>query len=148
MAPKDIETLFKIFDYTGDGAIDFNEFIRVIVGPLNKFRTNICIKAFKQIDKSGDGTLELGDIKGSYNASFHPDVKAGKKTEDEVLTEFLETFEQHHNTIHGTKADGKVTPEEWLEYYAHVSMNIDNDQYFELMMANAWNIDNRNNPSS
>jgi calcyphosin len=145
--PKDIATLFKIFDYGGDGEIDFNEFVRVVVGPLNKFRTNICIKAFKQIDYTGDGILSLEDIKKSYNARMHPEVKSGKKTEDEVLLEFLETFEQHHNTIHGTKADGKVTPEEFLEYYAHVSCNIDSDAHFELMMSNAWNIESRNNPA-
>lgn len=90
---KDIETLFKIFDYTNDGSIDFNEFIRVIVGPLSKQRAAIAIKAFKTIDRSGDGILDLEDIQKSYNAKFHPDVKSGKKTEDEVLTEFLETFE-------------------------------------------------------
>ena len=28
----------KCFDYGGDGEIDFNEFIRVIVGPLNNTR--------------------------------------------------------------------------------------------------------------
>jgi hypothetical protein len=33
-----------------------------------------------------------------YDASRHPDVKTGKKTEDEILIEFLETFEMHHNT--------------------------------------------------
>jgi len=49
--------------------------------------------AFKKIDKDGSGILELNDIKGVYNASKHPDVKSGKKTEDEVLGEFLETFE-------------------------------------------------------
>lgn len=31
-----------------------------------------------------------------YNAKQHPDVKTGKKSEDDVLMEFLETFEQHH----------------------------------------------------
>ncbi len=30
---------------------------------------------------------------GVYNAKLHPDVKAGKKTEDEILGEFLDTFE-------------------------------------------------------
>ena len=90
---KDIATLFKCFDYTGDGAIDFNEFVRVIVGPLNDFRAQLCIKAFKQLDYNGDGVLTLEDIKRSYNARMHPEVKSGKKTEDEVLLEFLETFE-------------------------------------------------------
>lgn len=79
---------------------------------------------------------------------MHPEVKSGRRSEDEVLTEFLETFEQHHNTIHGNKADGKVTPEEFLEYYANVSANIDSDAHFELMMSNAWNIESRNNPAS
>ena len=44
-----------------------------------------------------DGVLRINDIKGVYTAKLHPDVKAGKKTEDEVLGEFLETFEMHHN---------------------------------------------------
>ena len=145
---KDQMTLFKCFDYDGNGEIDFNEFIRVIVGPLNQFRTKICIKAFKLIDMNDDGVLDITDIKGRYNATMHPEVKSGKRTEDEVLTEFLETFEQHHNTIHGTKADGKITPEEFLEYYAHVSANIDSDAYFELMMSNAWNFESANNPNS
>jgi hypothetical protein len=34
----------------------------------------------------------MSDIKGVYNASRHPDVIAGKKTEEEILYEFLQTF--------------------------------------------------------
>ena len=79
---------------------------------------------------------------------MHPEVKSGKRTEDEVITEFMETFEQHHNTIHGTKADGIITPDEFLEYYAHVSANIDSDAYFELMMSNAWGFESAHNPAS
>lgn len=36
--------------------------------------------------------------------------------------------------------DGKVTPEEFMNYYNNVSSSIDNDDYFELMMRNAWHI--------
>jgi hypothetical protein len=79
---------------------------------------------------------------------MHPDVKSGKRTEDEVLKEFLETFESHYNVMNGAKGDGTVTPDEFLEYYANVSANIDSDNYFELMMSNAWNIESRNNPAS
>ena len=96
------------------------------------------MKAFKSIDVNEDGSLAIDDIKGRYNAKMHPDVKSGKRTEEEVLKEFLETFEQHYSTVHGTKSDGLVTPDEFLEYYANVSANIDNDAYFDLMMSNAW----------
>ena len=37
------------------------------------------------------------DIKSVYSAKNHPDVRKGLKTEDDVLGEFLETFELHHN---------------------------------------------------
>jgi len=36
--------------------------------------------------------------------------------------------------------DGTVTPEEWEEYYKDVSASIDDDDYFELMIRNAWHI--------
>lgn len=37
--PKDIDGLFKAFDIDGSGQISFDEFIRVVVGPMNQFRT-------------------------------------------------------------------------------------------------------------
>ena len=107
---------------------------------MNKFRQNIVRAAFKKIDRDGSGVLDLNDIKGVYNASKHPDVKSGKKTEDEILGEFLETFEQHHALNGKGTKDRSVTIEEFIEYYNNVSASIDNDQYFELMMINAWKL--------
>jgi hypothetical protein len=89
--------------------------------------------------------LNIEDLKGRYDASRHPDVKSGKKSEEEVLTEFLETFEQHHNILNGYQSDGQVTLEEFVEYYTNISANIDSDAYFDLMINNAWNLDGRNN---
>jgi predicted RNA-binding protein with RPS1 domain len=57
------------------------------------------MQAFNKIDKDKSGFVEISDIKGVYNASRHPDVVQGKKTEDDVLMEFLETFEAHHNIV-------------------------------------------------
>ena len=39
------------------------------------------------------------------------------------------------------KPDGIVTMEEFVEYYTNISASIDNDEYFELMMNQAWNLD-------
>ena len=145
---QDIDHLFKAFDHNGNGDIEFDEFIRIVVGPMNQFRTQLVVKAFNFIDANGDGTLDIDDIKGKYDASKHPDVRSGKLSEDEVLTEFLETFETHHNVMHGGQSDGKVTVEEFVEYYTNISANVDNDAYFDLMMSNAWQMDSRNNPAN
>ncbi|KAJ1420826.1 hypothetical protein B484DRAFT_452933, partial [Ochromonadaceae sp. CCMP2298] len=53
----------------------------------------------------------------------------------QVLTEFLSTFE-----VGGIKGDGIVTRKEFANYYANLSASIDNDEYFELMMRNAWHL--------
>lgn len=39
-----------------------------------------------------------------------------------------------------TNRDGKVTYEEFCNYFAQVSASIDRDDYFELMMRNAWHL--------
>lgn len=93
------------------------------------------------MDKDGSGEIDIRDIKGVYNAKFHPDVINKKKTEEQVLMEFLETFEAHHNIKSNNAADGIVTFEEWVEYYTNVSASIDSDEYFHLMMNNSWNLD-------
>ena len=69
-----------------------------------------------------------------YDASKHPDVMTGKKTSDVVMREFLDTFDV------GGVHDGKVTREEFVNYYANVGASIDDDNYFELIVRNAWHI--------
>ncbi len=44
------------------------------------------------------------------------------------------------DTFDGDNKDGKVTPAEFINYYSNVSSSIDNDDYFELMIRNAWHI--------
>jgi hypothetical protein len=106
------------------------------------------VKVYKSIDVNGDGILDISDIKGKYDASKHPEVKSGKKTEDEVLKEFLETFEMHHNVMNNNKSDGRVTLDEFIEYYTNISASIDNDAYFDLMITNAWNLDGKGNANN
>ena len=70
-------------------------------------------------------------------------MKKGIKTEEEVLSEFLDTFELHHSLKHPEDKDRQVTPKEFIEYYTNVGSTIDNDQYFELMITNAWNLNEK-----
>ena len=111
---------------------------------MNDFRKGIVWWAFCKLDKDGNGEIEKKEITSIYNASQHPDVKAGWKTEEEVLTDFLDTFEIHSSLLHPGEYNHKVTFPEFCEYYNNVSANIDNDEYFELMMTNAWKLGEQN----
>ena len=56
------------------------------------------------------------------------------------MHEFIDTFDSHHNTSTGGVSDHIVTREEFDEYYNNIAASIDRDDYFELMMNNAWKI--------
>jgi hypothetical protein len=140
ISEQSVPALFDAFDTNHDGTINYDEFLRSVRGPMNDFRKQMVERAFRKIDKDGSGVLDINDIKDTYNAQKHPDVLSGKKTEAQVLVEFLETFETHHNVIHGKAHDSQVDLEEFIEYYTNISASLDNDQYFQLMMNNSWNL--------
>lgn len=89
LSDSEILALFNLFDRNRDGSVDYDEFLRVLRGPMNNFRKKLVLQAFGKLDKDGSGQIEISDIKDVYNASRHPDVIQGKKTEDEILLEFL-----------------------------------------------------------
>lgn len=98
------------------------------------------MQAYAVLDRDGNGWIDIKDVKGVYNASKHPDVIQGKKTEDQILQEFLETFETQHAMRNNGTPDHVVTSEEFLEYYNNISASIDDDNYFKLMIENAWKL--------
>ena len=77
-----IDTIFNAFDINRDGSIAYDEFLRMIRGDLSANRLALVKMAFNKLDRDGSGVVDIDDIKGVYNASRHPDVIAGKKTED------------------------------------------------------------------
>jgi len=127
------EELFKFFDEDAGGTITYDEFLVGIRGEMNTRRSQLVLLAFDILDADKGGFVDIDDIADKYNAKTNPDVISGKKTEKQVLKEFLDTFDQ------GEK-DGKVYPDEFCKYYSNISASVDLDDYFELMIRNAWHI--------
>ncbi len=100
MSSVDIGTLFGAFDINRDGVIQYDEFLRIVRGDLNDFRRSLVQRAFQKLDKNGNGSVEIDDMIGVYNASKNPAVLEGRKTQEQVLGEFLETFQTHHNYMY------------------------------------------------
>ena len=141
---NEIQTLFSELDRNRNGKIDYEEFLRGVVGEMNDRRRKIVLQVFNVFDKNQNGVIEMDDIRENYNAKFHPDVQSGKKTEEEVLAEFLDTFEYQFSLLNdGKNKDGKITMEEFLEYYNNISMSIKDDDYFEEMIKSVYNLDKR-----
>ncbi|EGR32164.1 hypothetical protein IMG5_094270 [Ichthyophthirius multifiliis] len=133
--------VFKLFDQNAIGFIDFDKFLKAITGNMNTFRKNIVMSAFAKLDKTKSAVVDIDDILGAYNVSKHPEVLNGRKNEEEILGDFLDTFEKHHiqwfaNNCKSTQVD----IDEFVEYYNILSATIEDDKYFEAILRSVWRI--------
>lgn len=121
------------FDRDRNGTVDFNEFLFALRGHLNENRKIWVRKAYDKLDVNKDGLVKLDDIAKVYDASQHPDVIDGKKTPDQIFMEFMSMWDTQEK-------DGIVTFDEFCQYYGDVSASVDTDEYFAVMMQNAWKL--------
>lgn len=130
---EEAASVLKNFDRDGNGFVSFDEFLRALRGDLNASRLSWIKKAYKKLDINGDGTVKLDDIAQLFDVSKHQDIVHGRKDPKQVYLEFMSLWETQ-------KADGIVSMEEFLDYFADVSASIDSDEYFAVMMQNAWKL--------
>ena len=66
------------------------------------------------MDSDKSGKVDLNDIRQTYSAKKQPDVMPGERSEEEVLHEFLKTFEQSYcdQKGHNDVRDGVIQVEE------------------------------------
>lgn len=134
LSEEDTEKLFKAFDKDGGGSINYDEFLIAIRPKMNDSRIKLVELAFSKMDRSGDGVVTVDDLQGVYTVHKHPKFLSGEMTEEDILTTVIKKFENN------TSVDGKITKDEFLDYYAGISASVDQDAYFDLMMRNAWGI--------
>jgi Ca2+-binding EF-hand superfamily protein len=90
-------------------------------------------KAFATLDRDGSGIITVSDIRNIYDVSSNPDFLEGRLTKDQILENFLNQFDGA-----GGNNDGKVTLDEFIDYYTDVSCSIPSDEYFVKMMESTW----------
>lgn len=129
---SDAEFIFKYFDNESSDTIDYVELLKNIRGSMTSVRKGIVEKAYQKLSEENEN-LTTSVIEQSFNAVGHPDVKKGSKTQDEIITNFITTFELHHS-LYGKHGD-PVSLSEFLEYYEYVSSVIENDLYFENLIS-------------
>lgn len=133
LTDEQLSSVFSEVDGDGSGQISLQEFNLAVMGKLNTKRKALIGEAFKVLDQTGDGKVDMEDLVGTFNAKSHPDVASGKRSEEDVMLDFMGQWDT-------LEKDGIVTREEFEEYYKGISCLIDSDDYFELMITNAWHI--------
>nr|XP_056701354.1 calcyphosin [Euleptes europaea] len=130
---EEAQQIFSLCDKSRSGTLDFTEFLEALQPPMSEARKEVIGEAFRKLDKTGDGLVTVEDLQGVYQSQAHPRFKSGEWTEEEVLRSFLDTFDSPDK-------DGKVTAEEFLNYYSGISASISSDEYFVDMVKVAWKL--------
>ena len=130
---REIDDVFTAFDRDRSGFIDVTEFLVACRGDLNDRRKKMVKMAFDILDKDRSGVVTVDEMMEAYDFTKNPEVIAGKKSLKEAAVEFMRQWDRHD-------VDGIVSYEEFEDYYKEISASIDGDDYFELMIRNAWRI--------
>ena len=118
---RGVSRIFKAMDHNGNGLLDVDdfrwglmdygisiskeeavlvlkhfdrdEFLRSIRGELNAARKKIIRSAYDKLDVNKDGTVRLDDIAKLYDASRHPEVISGSKSQEQIFVEFMRMWD-------------------------------------------------------
>ena len=146
LSETEINNLFNYFDKEGNGYIQHDEFLNELLGSLNQFRKNILNQVFNKLDQNEKGFITVGTIRNEYNPKGNPLVRQGKRCEDEILADFLDVLEYHFNLLIEKNDeeidvnDIEVDFDEFCNFYKNISLCIEDDKYFEVMILSEWGI--------
>jgi Ca2+-binding EF-hand superfamily protein len=146
---NDAKALFKLYDKKNIGEINYDSLINSLLAKFSESRRNLVNNAFNKLDEGRKGVLNMSVIRGGFIPSGHPDVINGKKTEQEVLAEFLDNFDYHFNLLNQGRNpdDEEVTNQEFIDFYRYISSGIEDDNYFSKMIIGVWGLNNQSNNS-
>ena len=88
--------------------------------------------------------IDIDYIKLNYTADAHPEVRSGRKTEEEKILEFLDCFEINYCLLTGEEgnnsAEGQVEFELFANFYEYVAFIYQNDEQFIDVVRSTWKI--------
>lgn len=91
-------------------------------------------KVFDVLDTQGQNLIVPQDLLERYDPSRHPDAMQGTRSPDDIMKEFLDTFDV------GSEQPGMITREEFVKYYTNLYASIDDEHYMELILRRVWKL--------
>ena len=94
----------RYYDIDQDGNISYEEFIRGLRyllafsyiscrDELTERKKATVLKAFKMLDRDGSGVIQARDVIAIYDVSNIKEYQEGKKSKEQLIEEFLYSFE-------------------------------------------------------
>ena len=101
---------------------------------------------YDKINEDNENYITVGQMRNLYNAKENLKKKKQKKSEDEMMAEFMDFIEYHFNLLNEKNDENidinqiKLDFYDFLDFYKYISMVIDDDKYFEVMLMSEWGL--------
>lgn len=121
--------------------LDFSSFIRNFKKELNENKLSNVEQAFTNIDVNENEKVPLNVIKKKFRGDRHPDVLSGRKTEEEIILEFLDCFNINYEilSLDSKQNSNNVDFEIFANFYEYVSFIYPDDKEFANVVRASWN---------
>ena len=123
----------KFIDRDNTQFLDIEEFFYVLRGKPNEERQAAIDFVYSRFDQDNKGIAKASDMKSVFNCKQHPKYKMGKLSVDQMFYLYLKNF---NNQVKDT-----VTKKEWDDYYAGLSVAIDDDEHFVKLIKNQFMVE-------
>jgi Ca2+-binding EF-hand superfamily protein len=134
LSRQDVNYLMWHFDKNHDGKLSYQEVYETLVPPLTPRRSSIVEFVFSRLSSSG--ALTLSSLFRSYRARNHPSVASGLKTEEEIISKFLDVFDGN-----SLNPDTVVTRDKFFKAHREISAAYPiDDNSFIRMMECVWDV--------
>ena len=142
LSQEEAKIIFDLFDKDKKGVINYNELMQAIVGPINTLRQTIIGKVFNIFNKDSNGKVSINEIKVLFNPRGHPELINGKRSEGEIMGEFLDNIESSKEYLENLTGnyDNSFSLDDFVSFYNEVGIGIEDDKKFEFMIYNCWNL--------
>ncbi|ETK91059.1 hypothetical protein F441_05427 [Phytophthora nicotianae CJ01A1] len=138
LSDADLRGLFRHLDVDRMGIVPLEAALDLVRGTMSNRRLRHVHAAYQALAReTGTAFLDACDAVQRYDASRHPDVIAQRKSEEQCFREFVENFDMDENSGEGA---GKILPRQWEAYYHNVSFLVPDDDLFELIIRNTWQL--------
>lgn len=112
--------------------VSFDEFMRGVRGRVSARRMALISSAFHQMGGTYTRTVSPRELQRHYDATSHPEVQAGRCSEEEASDAFM-------RAVGGDRGEG-VAFEGFANYFKDLSASLESDEEFARMMQQAWGV--------
>ncbi|KAL3068509.1 hypothetical protein niasHT_030800 [Heterodera trifolii] len=114
------------------GVLSVAKMVEEFTPPLKAQRRELVEEVFRKMDPNDTGSVPLSALYARFDHRRQPQFESGKKSREELLASFLDTFEPD--------PDGQVLAIEFLAFYAAKSAAVQNDIHFDWMLRSQWKL--------